>query len=191
MMALLIILGVLITIGCIPVGVRAVYDGDAAVYLTVLGIPIRLYPMKKKENPEKSKESAAKEKKKFQVPPRAQLEEYLHLLLEVLGRFRRRLVVRKLTLRAVFGGDDPADAALNYGRAWAAIGVVMPLIEQCFTIRRRDVGAFLQEGETTLSLRAEAYATLTVGRMLHLALLALYRFLKIYRSHKNQPEKAV
>ena len=49
MTALLIIFGVLIAIGCIPVGVRAVYDGDAAVYLTVFGIPIRLYPIKKKK----------------------------------------------------------------------------------------------------------------------------------------------
>ena len=122
MTVLLSILGVLIVIGCIPVGVRAVYDGDAAVYLTVLGIPIRLYPMKKKEKPQKTEAEAPKEKKKFQIPPRAQLEEYLHLLLEVLGRFRRRLVVRKLKLHAVFGGNDAADAALNYGRAWAAMG---------------------------------------------------------------------
>jgi len=188
MTALLIVLGVLAAIGCIPVGVRAVYDETAAVYLTVLGVSIRLYPMKKKEKPKKA---PPREKKKFQIPPRAQLEEYLHLLLEVLGRFRRRLRVKKLTLHAIFGGSDPADAALNYGRAWAAIGVVMPLLEQCFTIRRRDVGAFLQEGETTVRIRAEAHATLTVGRFLHLALLALWRFLNIYRSHKNQSEKAV
>lgn len=191
MTALLIVLGVLLAIGCIPVGIRAVYDEAAAVYLTVLGVRIRLYPMKQKEKQKKQDEPQQKEKKKFKFPPRTQLEEYLHLLLEVLGRFRRRLVVKTLTLHAVFGGDDPADAALNYGRAWAAIGVVMPLMEQCFTIRRRDVGAFLQEGEETIRLKAELHATLTVGRFLQLALLALWRFLKIYRSHKNQPEKAV
>lgn len=191
MTALLIVLGVLLAIGCIPVGVRAVYDETAAVYLTVLGVSIRLYPMKKKKKKNKDGKKPPKKKKKFQIPPRAQLEEYLHLLLEVLGRFRRRLRVKRLTLHAIFGGSDPADAALNYGRAWAAIGVVMPLLEQCFTIRRRDVGAFLQEGEPTVRIRAEAHGTLTVGRFLHLALLALWRFLNIYRSHKNQSEKAV
>ncbi len=186
MTALLIVLGVLIAIGCIPVGVRAVYDEAAAVWLTVLGVRIRLYPMKRKKKSKKQDEATQKEKKKFKFPPRAQLEEYLRLLLEVLGRFRRRLVVKRLTLHAVFSGSDAADAALNYGRAWAAIGVVMPLMEQCFTIRKRDVGAFLQEGEKTIRLKAELHATLTVGRFLHLALLALWRFYKIYK-----PKKAV
>lgn len=185
MTVLLIILGVLLAAGCIPVGVRAEYDESPRVFLTVLGIPIRLYPAKGEKKPKKHEKSQPKEKKKFQIPPKAQLEEYLRLLLEVLGRFRRKLRVNRLTLHAFFGGEDAADAALNYGRAWAAIGVVMPLLEQCFTIRRRDVGAYLEEGEKTLRLVARLHATLTVGRLLHLALLALWRFMKIYKANPS------
>ena len=190
MTGLLIALGVLIAIGFIPTGVYAKYDEDLTVFLTVLGIRIPLFPAKKTEklrqshSPEKPK----KEKKKFSFPPRAALEEYLRLFLELLGKLRRKILIRHLTVHAVFGGDE-ADAALNYGRAWAAIGTVMPLLEACFRIEKRDVGAFLSKEESSLRLYAEACATLTVGQVLHIALHALVRFLKIYKS--NQPEKAV
>ena len=72
MTALVITLLVLFGIGLIPVGVQARYDEDLSVSLTVLGIPIRLYPMKrnkpkkkKKEKQEKENPQAKKEKKKL------------------------------------------------------------------------------------------------------------------------------
>ena len=188
MTGLLIALGVLLAIGCIPAGVYAKFDGDLTVSLTVLGIRIPLYPTKEKDALPK-KEAHTKEKRKFSLPPKAALEEYLRLLLELLGGLRRKILIRKLKLHAVFGGHDEADAALNYGKAWAAIGTVMPLLEACFRIKKRDVGAFLGKDEKAIRLYAEACATLTVGQILHLAIYALVRFLKIYKT--NKPEKAV
>lgn len=188
MTGLLIALGVVLAIGCIPTGVYAKFDGDLTVFLTVLGIRIPLYPAREKDNAPK-KEKPAKEKKKFSMPPRTALEEYLHLFLELLGHLRRKILIRKLKLHAVFGGHDEADAALNYGKAWAAIGTVMPLLEACFRIKKRDVGAFLGKDEKAVRLYAEACATLTVGQILHLAICALVRFLKIYKT--NKPKKAV
>lgn len=189
MTALLTVLAVLLAVGLIPAGVYAKFDGELTVSATVLGIRIRLIPAKMKQKHEKEPApKEKKEKKKFSLPPKAALEEYLHLALQLLGKLRRKILIRRLKLHAVFGGSD-ADAALNYGRAWAAIGTVMPLLENCFRIRRRDVGAFLSEEESSLRLYAEAHATLTVGQILHIALHALVRFLIIYKT--NQPEKAV
>ena len=94
MTALLIVPVVLLAVGCIPVGLRAEYDETPSVYLTVLGIPIRLYPSKAGKEPKKAEQPQKKGTKKFKLPPKAQLEEYLRLLLELLGRFRRRLVVK-------------------------------------------------------------------------------------------------
>ena len=191
MTALCIVLGILVLLGLIPVGVYAVYDEDLSVSLTVLGFRIRLYPAKKKAK-KKSKQAASgkeKEKKSFSMPKRSSLEQYLRLLLELLGRLRRKILIRRLTLHAVFGGTDAADAALNYGKAWAAIGAVMPLLDTCFRIRKRDVGAFQSEDERKLRLYAKACATLTLGQVLALLLHALVRFIKIKKS--KEPEKAV
>ena len=117
------------------------------------------------------------------------LMDYLRLAVELLGQLRRRIVLRRLTLHAYFGGEDPADAALNYGRAWAAIGAATPLLEACFRIKKRSVGDYLCDGETKIRLYAEAHATLTVGRILQILLQALLRFMKLTKN--NQPEKAV
>jgi len=184
MTALIIVLLALLGIGFIPVGVFAKYDEDLSVSLTVLGIRIPLYPSKKVR--EEEKEVPKSEKKKRKLPKRSTLEEYLHLFLEILGRLRKKILIRNLTLHAIFGGEDAADSALNYGRAWAAIGVVMPLLERCFRIQKRDVGAFQGEGEKTFRLYAEAAATLRVSQILHIALLALVRFLKIYRNNDSK-----
>lgn len=180
MTALVIVLLVILGIGLIPVGIFAKYDEDLSVFITVLGIRIPLYPAKEKQE-KKPKETPKKEKKKFQFPKKDSLEEYLHLFLEILGNLRRKILIRKLKLHAIFGGGDAADSALNYGRAWAAIGMVMPLIEACFRIKERDVGAYQAEDETAVRLYAEAAATLRVSQILHIALLVLVRFLKIYK----------
>lgn len=188
MTALVITLLVLFGIGLIPVGVQARYDEDLSVSLTVLGIPIRLYPMKRNKPKKETKksENPRTKKKKKKLPSRKTLEEYLHLFLEILGRLRKKLLLRKLKLHAVFGGSDPADAALNYGRAWAAIGLVMPLFDAGFRIKERDVGAYRTREETSLRLYAEAHATLRISQILHIALLALVRFLKIHKQDSKE-----
>lgn len=185
MTALGIILLVIVAIGLIPVGVFARYDEDLSVFLTVLGIRIPLYPAGEKQE-KKPEDAPKKEKKKFRFPKKDSLEEYLHLFLEILGKLRRKILIRKLKLHAVFGGSDAAASALNYGRAWAAIGMVMPLIEACFRIKHRDVGAYQAEDETAVRIYAEAAATLRVSQILHIALLALVRFLKIYKKNDSK-----
>lgn len=185
MTALLIILLVIVGIGCIPVGIRAKYDEDLCVWLTVVGIRFRLYPSPKKDESQSDRHEKPK-KQKRKLPKRESLEEYLHLFLEILGKLRRKILIRTLKLHAVFGGDDAADCALNYGRAWAAIGAVMPLVDACFRIKHRDVGAYQAEDETAIRLYAEAAATLRVSQILHIALLALVRFTKIYKNNSKE-----
>ncbi len=191
MTALVVVLGVLLAIGFLPIGICAKYEEGAEVSLTVANIPMVLYPPKKeKKKKETSPDPSKEEKPKKSLPPLPQLlQTYLPPALKVLGLLKRKLLIRKLKLHAYFGGSDPADAALNYGRAWAAIGMVMPLLEGNFRIGKRDVGAFLQEGEKKIRLAAKLHITLTVGRILQIAIYALYLLLKTRKS--NDSEKAV
>ncbi|MBP3313443.1 MAG: DUF2953 domain-containing protein [Oscillospiraceae bacterium] len=191
MTALIVVLGVLLAIGFLPIGICAEYEEDAKASLTVAGIPIVLYPPKKKKGKkEKSHVLPKEEKEKKPLPPLPQLlETYLPPALKVLGLLKRKLLIRRLKLHAYFGGSDPCDSALNYGKAWAAIGMVMPLLEGNFRIGKRDVGAFLQKDEKKIRLLAKLHITLTVGRILQIAIYALYLLLKARKS--NDTEKAV
>jgi hypothetical protein len=188
MTALLVVLGVLLAIGFLPIGVCAEYEEDVKASLTVAGIPIVLYPpKKKKEKKEQSHLLPKEEKSKKSIPSLTDiLEVYVPLAGKVLRLFKQKLLIRKLKLHAYFGGDDPADAALNYGKAWAAIGMAMPLLEENFRIKKRDVGAFLQKDEKKIRLMAEAHLTLTVGQILHIAAYALYLFIKTRKTEETK-----
>lgn len=66
--------------------------------------------------------------------------------LEALGKFlndlRKKLRVKKMELYWILGGEDPCELAISYGKAWAAVGNVLPLLERIFVIKKRDVQVF-------------------------------------------------
>ena len=67
MTGLLITLACLLLIGCIPVGIRAVYDSGLTLHFTVLGIRFRMYPSRPKKEKQPKKAKKPKEKKKRRV----------------------------------------------------------------------------------------------------------------------------
>ena len=114
--------------------------------------------------------------------------ELLDLGVQTLGDLRRKLRVEELTLHVCIGGsDDPAAAAMRYGRAWAAIGAITPALDRLFIIKKRDIQPALDYNETSMKVDARLITTITIGRSLALALHAGVRFLKIL----NQRKKAV
>jgi len=59
-----------------------------------------------------------------------------------LSRLRRRLLIKRLTLYYTAGGDDPVKTAMHYGAAHAVFGMIIPVLEESFRIKRRDLDAF-------------------------------------------------
>ena len=197
-MTLLVIFAVLVLIGCIPVGVDARYGADGIFLAAKIG-PFRLQllpqkPKKKKKKPAKQppavKPAEKKPAEKKQNPLLSGgvdgLLQLLGLAFDTLGDLRRKLRVNELTLHVtVPGGDDPAKAAMNYGRAWAAIGALTPAVERLFVIKKRDIRPELNYNETQMKVDAHLVTTITIGRSLALALRAGVGFLKILNERKK------
>lgn len=198
-MTLLVIFAVLVLIGCIPVGVDARYGADGIFLAAKIG-PFRLQllpqkPKKKKKKPAKKQQPAAKPAKKKPAEKKKNpllsggvdgLMQMLTLALDTLGDLRRKLRVNELTLHVtVPGSDDPAKAAMNYGRAWAAIGALTPTMERLFVIKKRDIRPELDYNETQMKADAHLVTTITIGRSLALALRAGVGFLKILNERKK------
>lgn len=197
-MTLLVIFAVLVLIGCIPVGVDARYGADGIFLAAKIG-PLRLQllpqkPKKKKKKPAKQppavKPAEKKPAEKKQNPLLSGgvdgLLQLLGLAFDTLGDLRRKLRVNELTLHVtVPGGDDPAKAAMNYGRAWAAIGALTPAVERLFVIKKRDIQPELNYNETQMKVDAHLVTTITIGRSLALALRAGVGFLKILNERKK------
>lgn len=203
----LIILGVLILLAVLPLGVSVRYDADGALVRVIAGpIRVTLFPRKKKEKPEKKKnkpkKTAEKPASKETKPPKApenpkekkggSWTDFLPLVriaLNFLGDFRRKLRVKRLELKLILAGDDPADLGINYGRACAALGNLWPQLEKLFVIKKRDVQIECDFTADKTLVTACLDITITLGRVLALAAVygvrALTAFLKIQTKRKG------
>lgn len=204
-MGWLIFLAILIGLGCVPLGVRLRYDEDGPLAAVLLGrLPIVLYPLpgwlKKLTSREKKdgEKKPKKEKPKKEEPPKDTVGEapqggswkkflpLVRLGLHFLGDFRRKLRVNRLVLRLTLAGDDPCDLAVNYGRAWAAVGNLLAAMQRVFVIQKRDVEVqcdFLGE-ETKVVFAMDL--TITLGRILGLLVKYGIRAVAILLKMKNQ-----
>ena len=86
------------------------------------------------------------------------------------------------------GGRDAASAASSYGKAWALIGGITPVLENLFVVKKRDIPV-LDYNETSIKVDARILLTITIGRALGLLLTAGLKFLKIMKDNKKAVQK--
>lgn len=201
MKALLIVLGVLLLLAILPLGGAVRYDGGGARAYLVLGpINLLLYPRKAKESkPKNKKEKKPKIAREKAPEPQSKEKEsaggsvkkfipFVKLGLSFLNELRWKLRVNRLDLKVVLAAEDPADLALTYAKANAALGSLWPLLEQSLRIRKRNVSVQCDfEAEQTLVF-ANVKITITLGRALALAvkygIRALIQFMKLKKQEK-------
>lgn len=204
-----ITLGILILLAMLPLGVSVKYNSAGPSVRLLLG-PARLtvIPRKsKKEKPAKKKieiETTAEQKadpmpEKPTVPPKpvppkqkekgGSWTDFLPLVktaLDFLGTFRRKLRVNVLELKLIMAGDDPCDLGLNYGRAWAALGNLMPRLEKLFVIKKRDVEVECDFEASQSMVIARLDLTVTLGRLVGMLVVYAVRILKEFIQIKNK-----
>ncbi len=199
-MTWLIVLAVLILICLIPLGVRAVYS-DAGFKLWLLIGPVKIFLLPKKKKEEKPVQKPAKPVKtqKKSAKPKEEkkdggsIRDFLPLLdvaKRLFGSFFRKIRIRRLEVKLTLAGDDPCDLAVNYGRTWAATGSIIPLLEELFVIKKRDVQVACDFTAQETKIYAAADITILVGRLLGLmgkyGYLGLREFLKIRNKRKGE-----
>ena len=199
-MGWLITLGILVLLAVLPLGIHVRYDEDGALGKLIAGpIRILLFPRPKKEKPKK--EPKPKKKKKAAAPAAPKPKEkkkggpitdFLPLVdvaLGFLNGFRKKLRVNYLELKIVMAGGDPCDLAVNYGKAWAALGNLQPLLERVLVIQKRNIELECDFVASTTLVTARVDITITLGRLLALVAVAGFRavkeLLKIMKKRKG------
>ena len=168
-MGWLIALAVVIAILFFPLGFSAIYrQNDPGVWLLIGPIHFRVYPeIRKKKKSVKS--APKKENKDFLKGGRySDFLPVVRTLYAFLGEFRRRVRVKRLEFKLILAGEDPAALAINYGRAWAALGNVIPRLDRLFNIRKRNIEVECDFTAEETSVYARIDATLTLMRTVHL-----------------------
>lgn len=189
MKALLISLGVLLLIGLLPVGAYARYDRFGPFFELIIGpVRVQLLPKEKKKPP--------KEKKKELKKPIGGLIRdfypFVKLGLHFLSCFFRKLRVKILTLHVGFGGaGDPAKAAIQYGRAWAVIGTVMPQLRRFLRIKKENVSASCDFTSGEMMVYGELKATLFLGDLIAMAIRYGLRALKLLLAMQKRNKEQI
>ena len=217
-MGWLITLAILALIAVTPVGVRFRYNSEGILLAVILGpFRIQLLPAKKPRKEKKAKQKKPKEKDPGQKaepepvtdPPPAPKEkpekkkesggsvtDFLPLVkvaLNFLGDLRRKLRINNLEIKLIMAGGDPCNLAVNYGRAWAAVGNLMPQLERIFVIKKRNIEVECDFVASQTTVIAGLDLTITIGRTLSLVVRYAYRavreFLKINKKRKGGAAK--
>ena len=182
MVGWLIALAVVLLLASIPfwpVGLVAVYRDSG------LEIAIRLGFLRFKLDPEGStlkdlivpvlkKEAeilvATIKAKKEEGGKLSDLLPLLNAIWKLLGDLRKKVRVKRLDMNLTLAGGDPCDLALNYGKAWIAVGNIISFLENFLIIKKRNVQVnsdFL--GDTT-RIYLKVFANMTIWRLFSLLL---------------------
>lgn len=193
-MGWLIAFGILILLLLIPLGVSGIFDCNGPLVRLILG-PVRLtlYPRKRKKNKnaeEDSKDTApAGTSKKQESKQGGSIKDFqplLKFIFDLLTDFRKKLRVDRLELKLILAGGDPCDLALNYGKAWAALGNLMPRLEELFVIKKRDLEVECDFASHQTRVFARLDLTITLGRVLSMGVWHGFRLLREYLKIMNQ-----
>lgn len=141
---------------------------------------------KQEASPAKDKKPSEEAKQEEDAPRDFEkLKSLLHLIVPFLGDLRRKIRITRLQGYLLLAGGDPCDLAVNYGRAWAALGNLQALLSRAFVIKRQDLQVGCDfAGENTL-FYGRADITITLGRLLGLVLRYGWKLLKSTKMKKG------
>ena len=203
-MGWLIFLAILVLLAILPLGASVLYDADGPRVRIVAGpVKIQVFPMKKKPKKDKTKkEKPQKEPKKPAQAGEAQKPfpkpktggswtDFLPLIqvvLDLLNDLRRKLRVNHLLLHLTLAGDDPCDLAVNYGRMNASLAALIAQLERVLVIQKRDVHVDCDFTANETVILARLDLTITLGRILSIAVRYGVRGLMTFLKIKKQRE---
>ena len=111
---------------------------------------------------------------------------FLQLGLRFMKELRKKLCINHLVLRLTLAGDDPCDLAVAYGRTWAALGSLMPVLERFFNIRKRTVDVQCDFSGEDILLETQAELTLRIYQLVQMTAVYGYLVIKEFLQMKKK-----
>ena len=189
---LAVIVLVLLLIGQVRVGGRAEFNANGFFLWVRLGkLRIKILPMKPKEEkpqkpkkPKKKKKPKEPKKEKEPVPFPERVGgalEYAKALLpvglEAAGGMLWGLRVDNLELELTAGSSDPADAAMLYGRACAALGALWEPLTGAFRVKDGSARVKLDFDAPGMTVYGAAALSIKTGTVVWIGLRAGWKAL--------------
>lgn len=201
----LIVVGVLLLLllGQLRLGVAAGCPEEGEPYVILRVGPFRWKllpaaakqekPPKTKKKPKKVKKSKTVKSEAKQSQPKKQKGDILSLLLHVVppvaqaaGKLLRKIRIDRLELRVIWGAADPASAAVGYGRAQAAMGILWPPLEHNFRIKEQELSVDVDFDRRQPTVIAGVQLSLTLGQLLSTGLRLTFKLLPMLMNRRRK-----
>lgn len=192
---LAVVVLVLFLIGQVRVGGQAEFNAEGFFLWVRAGkLRIKILPMKpkgekpkepkKKKKPKKEKKPKKPEKEKEPTPLSEKLggaleyaKELLPVALEAAGGMLRGLRVDVLRLELTAGSPDPADAAMVYAQANAALGALWRPLTTAFRVKNGSARVKLDFDAPGMTVYGTAGLSIKIGTVVRIGLWAGFRAL--------------
>lgn len=209
-MGWIITFAILFLLAILPLGASVLYDEDGPRVRIVAGpLKLQVFPLKKKPKKDKPKTEKPKKEKKpgkkaapaenapaKQPAPKPKTGgsvldfwPLVRVALDLLNDLRLKLRVDHLKLHLTMAADDPCDLAVGYGRMNASLAGLITQLERFLVIKKRDVHIDCDFAADQTVILARLDLTITLGRILSIAVRygvrALTTFLKIKKQREG------
>lgn len=188
MTILIALIAIIFIILILPVGTLFEYSQDGVLLVVNLG-PFKMQVIPEKEKKNKKEQKKKKEKKKKaeekleEIKKGGSFELFRRMSGEIsdtFSAFKRKLKIDVLILHYVSASESAYNAAMNFGYAWAGIGMIIPVLENNFNIKERSLTADVSFTETEPTVYVKAKLKMTVISILSIAIFHGTKLIKIY-----------
>jgi hypothetical protein len=179
MIALAGLFAVLLLLALLRVGVTAEYGADGLKLRAFAGF-VRISLLRGTQKSKKAKQVKKQKKEKPEKKPGRALDlrAMLPAIIETLGRFKRKLTLKRLIIRYTAAGDDAYSTAMAFGGASVGLGFLTPILENNFKVKRRDFQTSADFTAPEAYIYVNATLSLAVWEIFYIAAAILPAFLK-------------
>jgi len=142
-------------------------DAGFELWLKIAFLKLRLMDKDKKEKPKKIRKKKEKEKEKKPGSLQAFMD-MLKAVMKALARLKHRLLIKRLTLYYTSAGSDPASTAIRYGTVNAVFGLIIPVLERNFRIKRSDLRASVDFTSSEQKIYAKIAISIAVWEIIYI-----------------------
>ena len=182
MTILIALIAIIFIILILPVGTLLEYSQDGVLLVVNLG-PFKMQVIPEKEKKKKKEKEKKAVEKLEEIKKGGSFELFRRMSGEIsdtFSAFKRKLKIDVLILHYVSASESAYNAAMNFGYAWAGIGMIIPVLENNFNIKERSLTADVSFTETEPTVYVKAKLKMTVISILSIAILHGTKLIKIY-----------
>ena len=171
--------------------------GENGLEARILAGPfsLKVYPLKKRRK--KMKQVQAKPRPEHKTPPGGRtspgsiklLKKFLPIAAQAAGELRQKIRINRLEFHLTAAAADPAGAALAYSGANAALGIFLPLFEQNFDVKERDIRVRVDFQRTRPTAEMCVAATMTVGQGAVFCLRLAQKLLPLMKEYRQKARR--